>query len=55
MSEVILYIAVSLDGFIAPPNEEVLISSISADGKTDLKQPSKLEKRICSIGISMNQ
>ena len=30
MSEVILYIAVSLDGFIAPPNEEVLIPSISA-------------------------
>ena len=55
MSEVILYIAVSLDGFIAPPNEEVIIPSISADGKTDLKQPSKLEQRICSIGISMNQ
>jgi len=55
VSEVILYIAVCLDGFIAPPNEEGLIPSISADGKTDLKQPSKLEKRICSIGISMNQ
>jgi hypothetical protein len=55
VSEVILYIAVSLDGFIAPPNEEVLIPSISADRKTDLKQPSKLEKRIRSIGISMNQ
>ena len=55
MSEVILYIAVSLDGFIAPPNEEVLIPSMSAYGKTDLKQKSKLEKRIYSIGISMNQ
>ena len=55
MSEVILYTAVSLDGFIAPPNEEVLIPSISADEKTDLKQPSKLEQRIRTIGISMNQ
>jgi hypothetical protein len=55
VSEVILYIAVSLDGFIAPPNEEVLIPSISADGKTELEQPSKLGKRIRSIGISMNQ
>ena len=55
MSEVILYIAVSLDGFIASPNEEVLIPSISADGKTDLEQPSKLGKRISSIAISMNQ
>ena len=55
MSEVILYIAVSLDGFIAPPNEEVLIPSMSAYGKTDLEQPSKLEQRIRSIGISMNQ
>ena len=55
MSEVILYIAVSLDGFIAPINEEVLIPSISAFGKIELEQPSKLEKRICSIGISMNQ
>ena len=55
MSEVILYIAVSLDDFIAPPNEDVLIPSISADGKTDLEQPSKLGKRIRSIGISMNQ
>jgi len=55
VSEVILYIAVSLDGFIAPPNEEVLIPSISAFGKTDLEQPSTLGKRICSIGISMNQ
>ncbi|MFL2749701.1 MAG: hypothetical protein ACJ0DI_09550 [bacterium] len=54
MSEVILYTAVSLDGFIAPPNEEVLIPSIFADGKTDLKQSSKLEQRIRSIGISMN-
>ena len=51
----ILYIAVSLDGFIAPPNEEVLIPSISPFGKTDLEQPSKLGKRIRSIGISMNQ
>ena len=55
MSEVILYIAVSLDGFIAPPNEEVLVPSMSAYGKTELEQPSKLEKRIRSIGISMNQ
>ena len=55
MIEVILYIAVSLDGFIAPINEEALFPSISADGKTDLKQPSKLEQRIRSIGISMNQ
>ena len=55
MSEVILYIAVSLDGFIAPPNEEVLIPSMSAYGKTELEQPSTLGKRIRSIGISMNQ
>ena len=55
MSEVILYIAVCLDGFIAPINEEVLIPSISAFGKTELEQPSKLEQRIRSIGISMNQ
>ena len=55
MSEVILYIAVSLDGFIVALNEEVLIPSISAFGKTDLEQPSKLGKRIYSIGISMNQ
>ena len=55
MSEVILYIAVCLDGFIAPLNEEVLIPSMSAYGKTELEQPSKLEKRIRSIGISMNQ
>ena len=55
MSEVILYIAVSLNGFIAGLNEEVLIPSISAFGKTDLEQPSKLEQRIRSIGISMNQ
>ena len=55
MSEVILYIAVCLDGFIAPLNEEVLIPSMSAYGKTDLEQPSKLEQRIRSIGISMNQ
>ena len=55
MSEVILYIAVSLDGFIAALNEEVLIPSISAFGKTKLEQPSKLEQRIRSIGISMNQ
>ena len=40
MSEVILYIAVSLDGFIAVLNEEVIIPSISADGKTELEQPS---------------
>jgi len=55
VSEVILYIAVSLDGFIAALNEEVLIPSISADGKTELEQPSTLGKRIRSIGISMNQ
>ena len=55
MIEVILYIAVSFDGFIVALNEEVLIPSISAFGKTDLEQPSKLEKRIRSIGISMNQ
>ena len=55
MSEVILYIAVSLDGFIAALNEEVLIPSISALGKTKLVQPSKLEQRIRSIRISMNQ
>ena len=55
MSEVILYIAVSLDGFIVALNEEVLIPSISAFGKTDLEQPSTLGKRIRSIGISMNQ
>ena len=55
MSEVILYIAVSLDGLIAALNEEVLIPSISAFGKTELKQPSTLGKRIRSIGISMNQ
>ena len=55
MSEVILYIAVSLDGFIAALNEEVLIPSISAFGKTKLEQPLKLEQRIRSIGISMNQ
>ncbi len=55
MSEVILYTAVSLDGFIAPPNEEVLIPSISADGKIELEQPSMLVQRIRSIGISMNQ
>ena len=55
MSEVILYIAVSLDGFIVALNEEVLIPSISAFGKTELEQPSKLEQRICLIGISMNQ
>ena len=55
MSEVILNNAVSLNGFIAAPNEEVLIPSISAYGKTDLKQPSKLEQRIRSIGISMIQ
>ena len=55
MSEVILYIAVSLDGFIVALNEEVLIPSISVFGKTDLEQPSKLGKLICSIGISMNQ
>ena len=55
MSEVILYIAVCLDGFIAPLNEEVLIPSMSAYGKTELEQPSKLEQRIRSIGISMNQ
>ena len=54
MSEVILYIAVCLDGFIAPINEEVLIPSISAFGKTELKQSSTLGKRIRSIGISMN-
>ena len=55
MSAVILYTAVCLDGFIAALNEEVLIPSISAFGKTDLEQPSKLEQRICSTGISMNQ
>ena len=55
MSEVILYIAVSLDGFIAALNEEVLIPSISAFGKTELEQPSTLGKQIRSIGISMNQ
>jgi hypothetical protein len=55
VSEVILYTAVSLDGFIAPPNEEVLIPSISADGKIELEQPSMLVQRIRSIGISMNQ
>ena len=55
MSKVFLYIAVCLDGFIAPLNEEVLIPSMSAYGKTELEQPSKLEKRIRSIGISMNQ
>ena len=55
MSEVILYIAVSLDGFIATPKGEFLIQSMSAYGKTELKQPSKLEQQICSIGISMNQ
>ena len=55
MSELILYIAVSLDDFIAPLNEEVLIPSMSAYGKTELEQPSKLGKRIRSIGISMNQ
>ena len=55
MSEVILYISVCLDGFIAALNEEVLIPSISAFGKTELEQPSKLGKRIRSIGISMNQ
>ena len=55
MSEVILYIAVSLDGFIAPPNGEFLIQSMSADGKTELEQPSTLGKRIRLIGISMNQ
>ena len=55
MSEVILNTTVSLDGFIAALNEEVLIPSISAFGKTDLEQPSKLEQRIRSIGISMNQ
>ena len=54
MSEVILYIAVSLDGFIAPLNEEVLIPSMSAYGKIELEQPSMLEQRIRSIGISMN-
>ena len=43
MSEVILYIAVCLDGFIASQKEEVLIPSISADGKTELEQPSTLE------------
>jgi len=55
VSEVILNTTVSLDGFIAALNEEVLIPSISAFGKTDLKQPSTLGKRIRSIGISMNQ
>ena len=55
MSEVILYTAVSLDGFIAPLNEEFLFPSMSAYGKTELEQPSKLEQRIRSIGISMNQ
>ena len=55
MSEVILYIAVSLDGFIVALNEDVLIPSISADGKTELEQPSMLGKRIRSVGISMNQ
>ncbi len=55
MSEVILYTAISLDGFIAALNKEVLIPSISAFGKTELEQPSKLEQRIRSIGISMNQ
>ena len=55
MSEVILNSAVSLNGFIAALNEEVLIPSISAFGKTDLEQPSTLGKRIRSIGISMNQ
>ena len=55
MSEVILNTAVSLNGFIAALNEEVLIPSISADGKTELEQPSTLGKRIRSIGISMNQ
>ena len=55
MSEVILKTPVSLDGFIAALNEEVLIPSISADGKTELEQPSTLGKRIRSIGISMNQ
>ena len=55
MSEVILYTAISLDGFIAALNEEVLIPSISAFGKTELEQPSTLGKRIRSIGISMNQ
>ena len=55
MSEVILYTAVSLDGFIAPPNEEVLIPSMSAYGKIELEQPSMLIQRIRSIGISMNQ
>ena len=55
MSEVILNNAVSLNGFIAAPNEEVLIPSISAIGKTDLEQPSTLGKWIYSIGISMNQ
>ena len=55
MSEVILYTAVSLDGFIAPPNEEVLILSMSDYGKIELEQPSMLVQRIRSIGISMNQ
>ncbi len=51
----ILYISVCLDGFIAALNEEVLIPSISPFVKTKLEQPSRLGKRICSIGISMNQ
>ena len=55
MSEVILNTVVSLNGLIAALNEEVLIPSISAFGKTELEQPSTLGKRICSIGISMNQ
>jgi len=55
VSEVILYISVCLDGFIAALKEEVLIPSISPFVKTKLEQPSKLGKRICSIGISMNQ
>ena len=55
MSEVILNTAVSLDGFIAALNEEVLIPSISAFGKTELEQPSTSGKRIRTIGISMYQ